>query len=62
MTSTFVPKGSFSFNPKMLSEEPLDEDIFDDGLSALDDLSIKQKDTYRMRGVSTETEMETETR
>ncbi|KAH7125550.1 major facilitator superfamily domain-containing protein [Dendryphion nanum] len=56
MTSTFVPKGAFRFNPEMLSDEPLDEDIDDDDfMSGLDDLSIKQKDTHRMRDVSTET-------
>lgn len=30
MTATFVPKGAFSFNPKMLSEEDLDADLYDD--------------------------------
>ncbi|KAL7777377.1 hypothetical protein CFE70_007803 [Pyrenophora teres f. teres 0-1] len=30
MTSTFVPKGAFSLNPKMLSEENLDTDLDDD--------------------------------
>lgn len=29
MASTFVPKGAFSLNPKMLSEEFLDEDLSD---------------------------------
>lgn len=27
MTATFVPKGAFSFNPKMLSDEDLDSDV-----------------------------------
>lgn len=31
MASTFVPKGSFAFNPKMLSGEKLDTDIISDG-------------------------------
>ncbi|OAL55430.1 hypothetical protein IQ07DRAFT_607780 [Pyrenochaeta sp. DS3sAY3a] len=30
MTSTFVPKGAFSLNPKMLSDEFLDTDLDDD--------------------------------
>lgn len=32
MTSTFVPKGAFALNPKMLSEEPLDTDLEDEDL------------------------------
>ncbi|QDS69048.1 hypothetical protein FKW77_009786 [Venturia effusa] len=28
--STFIPKGAISFNPKMLNEEELDEDLLDD--------------------------------
>jgi hypothetical protein len=27
MTATFVPKGAFSFNPKMLNDEDLDSDV-----------------------------------
>ena len=30
LTSSFIPKGAFSLNPKMLSEERLDMDIDDD--------------------------------
>ena len=30
LASTFVPKGAFSFNPKMISEEVLDMDIEDE--------------------------------
>jgi MFS family permease len=32
MTATFVPKGAFAFNPKMLSNEDLDMDMDDDGM------------------------------
>lgn len=32
MTSTFVPKGAFKLNPKMLSDEPLDTDLEDEEL------------------------------
>ncbi|KAF2016370.1 MFS general substrate transporter [Aaosphaeria arxii CBS 175.79] len=49
MTSTFVPKGAFAFNPKLLNDEMLDEDIIDDGLSALDEMSIKHKDEYELQ-------------
>ena len=31
-TSTFVPKGAFALNPKMLSEDPLDTDLDDEDL------------------------------
>lgn len=31
MAATFVPKGAFSLNPKILSDEHLDYDIDDDG-------------------------------
>jgi hypothetical protein len=32
MTSTFVPRGAFRLNPKMLSDEPLDTDVEDEEL------------------------------
>ncbi|KAF3033486.1 hypothetical protein E8E12_001922 [Didymella heteroderae] len=32
MSSTFVPKGAFKLNPKMLSDEPLDTDLEDEEL------------------------------
>lgn len=32
MTATFVPKGAFAFNPKMLNNEDLDMDMDDDGM------------------------------
>ena len=32
MTATFVPKGAFSLNPKMLSDEDLDSDAASDGM------------------------------
>lgn len=30
MTATFVPRGAFAFNPKMLNEEDLDQEIEDE--------------------------------
>lgn len=30
LASTFIPKGALSFNPKMINEEELDKDVFDD--------------------------------
>jgi hypothetical protein len=32
MASTFIPKGAFAFNPKILSDEPLDTDLEDEDL------------------------------
>lgn len=32
MTSTFVPKGAFALNPKMLNDEELDTDLEDEDL------------------------------
>jgi MFS family permease len=49
MTSTFVPKGAFAFNPSLLNDEVLDEDITDDGMSALDEITIKHKDIFELR-------------
>ena len=40
MTSTFIPKGAFALNPKMLNDEELDTEIDDD---ADDVLSLSDK-------------------
>ncbi|PSN60285.1 hypothetical protein BS50DRAFT_506839 [Corynespora cassiicola Philippines] len=41
MTATFVPKGSFAFNPKMLNDEDLEQDMEDDYMGMDDDIVIK---------------------
>ena len=48
MTSTFVPKGAFSPNPKMLSEENLDADLDGDDL---DDDDLDDEDLEWVPGV-----------
>ncbi|KAJ8103627.1 MFS general substrate transporter [Lipomyces tetrasporus] len=42
MTSTFIPRGAFSLNPKMLSDEKLDTDV-DIGLSEESGLDMQQE-------------------
>ena len=46
MTSTFVPKGAFSFNPKMLNEEDLDTDLEDEDLEYVPGVHAKGKQSY----------------
>lgn len=48
MTSTFVPKGAFSFNPKMLDEEFLDTDLEDedDDLEYVPGVQTKSKQSH----------------
>jgi hypothetical protein len=43
MTSTFVPKGSLSINPKMLSEESLDSDLEDEDLEYVPGVQVRAK-------------------
>ncbi|KAH7392986.1 major facilitator superfamily domain-containing protein [Pyrenochaeta sp. MPI-SDFR-AT-0127] len=43
MASTFVPKGAFSLNPRMLSEEELDTDLEDEDLEYVPGVQIKSK-------------------
>jgi hypothetical protein len=33
MTATFIPKGAFAFNPKMLNDEDLESDIYECAMS-----------------------------
>jgi hypothetical protein len=43
-TATFVPKGAFAMNPKMLSDEELDDDIFNnDGEDGESIFSLKER-------------------
>lgn len=46
MASTFVPKGAFAFNPKMLSDEPLDTDLEDEELEYVPGGHSKYKDSH----------------
>ncbi|KAF2633220.1 hypothetical protein BU25DRAFT_327394 [Macroventuria anomochaeta] len=46
MTSTFVPKGAFAFNPKMLSDEALDTDLEDEDLEYVPGGHSKYKDSH----------------
>ncbi|KAF1937236.1 hypothetical protein EJ02DRAFT_426792 [Clathrospora elynae] len=46
MTSTFVPKGAFSLNPKMLSEEYLDTDLEDEDLEYVPGVQVKSKRSH----------------
>jgi hypothetical protein len=48
MTSTFVPKGAFSLNPKMLSEEYLDTDLEDEELEYVPGVQVKGKQSHEM--------------
>ncbi|KAJ4369819.1 hypothetical protein N0V83_005583 [Neocucurbitaria cava] len=45
MTSTFVPKGAFSINPKMLAEEYLDTDLEDEDLEYVPGVQVKNKES-----------------
>ncbi|KAI4654747.1 uncharacterized protein J4E78_006924 [Alternaria triticimaculans] len=46
LTSTFVPKGAFALNPKMLSEEDLDTDLEDEDLEYVPGVQVKGKRSY----------------
>lgn len=46
LTSTFVPKGAFSLNPQMLSEEFLDTDLEDEDLEWVPGVQIKNKQSH----------------
>ncbi|KAH9882871.1 hypothetical protein J1614_000237 [Plenodomus biglobosus] len=46
MASTFVPKGAFSVNPKMLSEEFLDTDLEDEELEYVPGVQVKSKQSH----------------
>lgn len=46
MTSTFVPKGAFSLNPKMLNEEYLDTDLEDEELEYVPGVQVKSKQSH----------------
>ena len=45
MTSTFVPKGAFAFNPKMLGDDGLDTDLEDEDLEYVPGGHSKYKDS-----------------
>lgn len=45
MTSTFVPKGAFAWNPKMLSDEALDTDLEDEDLEYVPGAHSKSKNS-----------------
>ncbi|KAF1829415.1 hypothetical protein BDW02DRAFT_509979 [Decorospora gaudefroyi] len=46
MTSTIVPKGAFSLNPRMLSEEYLDTDLEDEELEYVPGVQAKNKQAW----------------
>jgi hypothetical protein len=46
MTATFVPKGAFSLNPPMLSDEPLDSDLEDEDLEWVPGVQVKGKQSH----------------
>lgn len=46
LASTFVPKGAFSLNPKMLSEEELDTDLEDEELEYVPGAQGKSKQSH----------------
>jgi len=46
MTATFVPKGAFSLNPKMISEEPLDTDLDDEDLEYVPGVQVRGKRSH----------------
>jgi hypothetical protein len=52
MTATFVPKGAFSVNPKMLSEESLDTDLEDEDLEWVPGVQVKGKQSYESHELS----------
>jgi MFS family permease len=41
MTATFVPKGAFKLNPKMLNDEDLDDDVNEAGEDGFHELTVK---------------------
>jgi hypothetical protein len=46
MTATFVPKGAFALNPKMLSEEALDTDLEDEDLEYVPGVQVRSKRSH----------------
>lgn len=46
MTATFVPKGAFALNPKMLSEEALDTDFEDEELEYVPGVQVRGKQSH----------------
>lgn len=46
MTATFVPKGAFALNPKMLSEEALDTDLEDEDLEYVPSEHVRSKQSH----------------
>lgn len=46
MTATFVPKGAFALNPKMLSEEALDTDLEDEDLEYVPGVQVRSKQSH----------------
>jgi hypothetical protein len=46
MMATFVPKGAFSLNPKMISEESLDTDLDDDELEYVPGVQVRGKRSH----------------
>ncbi|KAI4649514.1 hypothetical protein J4E93_003834 [Alternaria ventricosa] len=55
LTSTFVPKGAFSLNPKMLSEEDLDTDLEDEDLEYVPGVQVKGKRSYESHEMASRT-------
>lgn len=52
MISTFIPKGALSFNPKLLSDEPLDTDLEDEDLEYVSNLHSKDKTSQESHEMS----------
>jgi hypothetical protein len=53
MTSTFIPKGAFALNPKILSDEPLDTDLEDEDLEYVPGVPATKKisqESHEMTG------------
>lgn len=53
MTSTFIPKGAFAFNPKILSDESLDTDLEDEDLEYVPGVPATKKiseESHEMTG------------
>ncbi|KAF2031663.1 hypothetical protein EK21DRAFT_99602 [Setomelanomma holmii] len=46
MTATFVPKGAFALNPKMLSEQPLDTDLEDEEFEYVPGVQVRSKQSH----------------
>jgi len=52
MTATFVPKGAFSLNPKILSEEDLDTDLEDEDLEYVPGVQVRSKQSHESHEMS----------